>query len=82
MKITFFGLYLRESMANKAMLVNGVGIININSTEEIKIKLFNTLTDPSSYENKKVNIKKGDRIAQIVLQKNYGKILLGNTYRK
>jgi len=78
----FFGIYLRESMGHKAMLVNGVGIININSNEEIKIKLFNYLTDPNSYENKKIEIKKGDRIAQIILQKNYGKILLKDNYRK
>lgn len=79
----FFIVYLRESTANKgAMLVNGAGIININSTEEIKIKLFNSLEDPCSYENRKVKIKSGEGIAQIILYKNYGRLLLGDQYRK
>jgi len=79
----YFGIYLRESMAKKgAMLVNGVGIINIDSNEEIEIKLFNTLKDPKGYENRNIEIKKGDRIAQIILQKHYGKILLEDNFRK
>ena len=79
----YFGIYLRESMAKKGvMLVNGVGIINIDSTDEIEIKLFNTLKDPKGYENRNIDIKKGDRIAQIILQKHYGKIILKDSFRK
>ena len=79
----FFGIYLRESMVKKGlMLVNGAGIISFDTKTEITLQLFNTLKDPHGYNNKNIEINKGDRIAQIVLQKNYGKLLLGDKYRK
>ena len=79
----FFGIYLRDSLAQKGtMLVNGVGIINIDSSDEITIHLSNPIKDGKGYENKNLEIKKGDNIGQIILQKNHGKIMLGNKYRK
>lgn len=76
----FFGIYLRGKKG--AMLVNGAGIINIDSNEEVVLELFNPLDDPCSYENRTVKIKKGEAIAQIVLKKHYGHEILGKNYRK
>ena len=79
----FFAIYLRESLGKKGvMLVNGTGIINIDSNNEITLQLSNTIKDPKGYQNKNIEINKGERIAQIILQKNYGKLILGDKYRK
>jgi len=82
LKDFFIGLYLRESIGSRGLiLVNGVGVISLFSDEEISIRVFNTLEDPQSYENRIVKIKKGEAIAQIAIHKHYGFELLHAGYR-
>jgi len=79
----FIGLYLTDSMAREGLiLANGVGIINIDSKDEIRMIVLKPLNDRQGYENKSVFIKKGQKIGQLLIHKNEGKILLGNRYRK
>ena len=79
----YIGLYLTDSMAREGLiLANGVGIINIDSKDEIRMIVLKPLNDPQGYENKSVSIKKGQKIGQLLIHKNEGKILLGDKYRK
>lgn len=59
----FLGLYVRSSLGKRGiMLANGVGIIDADFAEnEIKVLLFNSTENPYS-------VKKGQRIAQLILQ--------------
>ena len=78
----YIGLYLTDSMAREGLiLANGVGIINIDSKEEIRMIVLKPLNDSQGYENKSVFIKKGQKIGQLLIHKNEGKILLGEKYR-
>ncbi len=68
----YFGLYLTDTIAKKGVILpNGVGIINIDTTQEIKLLAFKPLQDPSGYENLKIRIKKGEKVGQLILQKFY-----------
>jgi dUTPase len=79
----YIALHITDSMAREGLLLaNGVGIININSKEEIRMIVLKPLNDSQGYENKSVFIKKGDKIGQLLINKNEGKILLGSKYRK
>jgi len=78
----YVGLYLTDSMAREGLiLANGVGIINISSKDEIRMIVLKPLNDPQGYENKSIFIKKGQKIGQLLIHKNEGKILLGEKYR-
>ena len=67
----YFGLYLRESLGRRGLiLVNGVGVLSLSQPErEVTISLFNPLNDPCSYENRIVKIKQSENIAQIILHR-------------
>lgn len=68
----YFGLYLTDTIAKKGVILpNGVGIISVNSTKEIKLLAFKPLQDPTGYENSKITIKKGEKVGQLILQKFY-----------
>jgi dUTPase len=68
----FFGLYLTDTIAKKGVILpNGVGVINIDSTQEIRLLAFKPLQDPSGYENRNIHIKKGEKVGQLILQKFY-----------
>jgi len=65
----FFGLYLTDSIAQRGLILpNGVGVINIDSEDEIRMLVFKPLHDPSGYENRTISIKKGDKVGQLILK--------------
>ena len=77
-KDCFFGLYLRSSYGAKGLILpNGVGIIDIDYTGEIKQIIHN-----ANFENKTFEIKKGDRVGQLILHKHFGLQLISDSYRK
>lgn len=79
----FWGLYLRSSYGIKGLILpNGVGIIDMDYKHEIGQIIHNPLTDSAGYENKAFEIKKGDRVGQMILHKHYGFKLLDSRYRK
>lgn len=79
----YLGLYLRSSYGAKGLIMpNGVGIIDIDYKEEIKQIIHNPLTDSAGYENRSFEIKKGDRVGQLIIHSHYGHVLLGKGYRK
>jgi len=93
-KDCFFGLYLRSSYAARGLILpNGVGIIDIDYTGEIKQIVHNPIKDCWKCEdgsecffgtdNKPfITIKKGDRVGQLILHKHYGLQLISDSYRK
>jgi len=77
-KDCFFGLYLRSSFGARGLILpNGVGIIDIDYKGEIKQIIYN-----ASFDNKMLEIKKGDRVGQLILHKHYGLQLISDSYRK
>ena len=76
-KDRFIGLFLRSSFGMKGLsLPNGVGVIDIDFPDEIKIAIKNPISG-TDYK-----IKKGDRVGQLVLLNHYGFEMLGGKYRK
>ena len=74
----FLGLYLRSSYGAKGLILpNGVGIIDIGYKDEIKQIIHN-----ANFESKTFEIKKGDRVGQLIVHKHFGFELLGDNYRK
>jgi len=68
----YLGLALRDTIAKKGLILpNGIGIINIDSTDEIRLLVFKPLQDPSGYENRTIHIKKGDKVGQLIIQGFY-----------
>ena len=72
----YLQLMLRSSLSKKLVIGNGVGVIDLDYKDEIKIRLHNPLEisferseDSSGYVEcaNHFKIKKGDRIAQITL---------------
>lgn len=81
-KAHYLGLYLRSSLGAKGLILpNGVGIIDIDYKDELKMIIHNPLTDSAGYENKSFFIKRGDRIGQIIIHSHYGIDILGNDFR-
>ena len=75
LKSHYLGLYLRSSLGAKGLILpNGVGIIDMDYPDEIKIIIYN----PTS---KVFQVKKGDRIGQIIIHKHYGSDVLGDNFR-
>lgn len=66
----FFGLYIRSSIAVKKglQLANGVGVIDLDYKDEIKVALRNPTM-------KTVELKRFEPIAQLVLQPHLGVVL-------
>ena len=65
-----FKLFTRSSLAKQGLLLaNGVGIIDIDYQDEIKVMFYNPIKD-KHFDNT-IEIKKGDRIAQIMMDKSY-----------
>jgi len=75
MKSHYFQLMLRSSMSKHLIISNGVGIIDIDYKDEIKIRLHHPMAKEDlnragqGYRSgyREIKIKKGDRIAQITL---------------
>ena len=69
-KSLYLQLMLRSSLSKELIIANGVGIVDIDYEDEIKIRvhkpidMFSALNDDYS---EVFHIKKGDRIAQITL---------------
>lgn len=75
----YLQLMLRSSLSKHLVIANGVGVIDLDYKDEIKIRLHNPLktyekkdediiwSDRQILVNEKKKIKKGDRIAQITL---------------
>ena len=79
----FLGLYLRSSLGAKGLILpNGVGVIDIDYKDEIQMIVHNPLKDGAGYENKSFEIKKSERIGQLIIQKHYGFEFLDDSYRK
>jgi dUTP pyrophosphatase len=58
--IPYLALHLRSSLCKRGlMLANGVGVIDLDYTKEIKVALFNTT-------NYGIKIPQGERIAQLI----------------
>lgn len=84
LKDCFFGLYLRSSYGARGLIMpNGVGVIDIDYTGEIKQAIHNPIKDYSKGSNNEhfVTIKKGDRVGQLILHKHYGLEFISG-YRK
>ncbi len=75
----YLQLMLRSSLAKKGLIIaNGVGVIDLDFRDEIKIAIHNPITEQNfiqddnayitdPFEHTEYKIKKGDRIAQIAL---------------
>jgi len=69
----YLQLMLRSSLAKELLIANGVGVIDLDYKDEIKIRLHNPLGSLEFYQDytdqskKPVEIKKGQKIAQITL---------------
>ena len=75
----YLQLMLRSSLAKKGLIIaNGVGVIDLDYKDEIKIAIHNPITEQNfiqddnayitdPFEHTEYKIKKGDRIAQITL---------------
>jgi len=69
----YLQLMLRSSLSKHLIIANGVGVIDLDYENEIKIRLHNPLGSLEFYQDytdqskKPVEIKKGDKIAQITL---------------
>jgi len=61
---------IRSGLSKKLQINNGVGIVDIDYRDEIKIRLHNP-----SQDTERVYIKKGDRIAQITLLEHKSEIM-------
>ncbi|WP_456403531.1 dUTP diphosphatase [Hydrogenimonas sp.] len=73
----YFGLYLRSSMAMRGVSIpNGVGIIDMDYADEIKIvmEVSHSREDP-------LHIRKGDRVGQLILHRHFGTEILNGMYR-
>ena len=72
----FIGLYVRSSLGKRGiMLANGVGVIDADyASNEIKVLLFNSNDNPYS-------IRKGDRIAQLIVQPHMSDKAKGCTFK-
>ena len=98
----YVGIYLRSSLGAKGLILpNGVGVIDIDYKDEIKMIMHNTnayngvyvteqgdvvLEDEATTHNDGLDvayqIKKGDRIGQLIMHKHEGFLLLGDKFRK
>lgn len=76
MKQYFVGLFIRSSLAKKGlMLMNGVGVIDMDYPDEIGVMLFMPIGDVGFYENRlygidgcsEIFIKSGYRIGQLIV---------------
>lgn len=78
----YISLHLRSGFGAKGLVIpNGVGIIDIDYTKEIGQIIHNPLTDSAGYENVDFNIKKGDRVGQLIFNTHYGFDILGEDFR-
>jgi len=68
MKSHYLQLMLRSSIGKKGLIMpNGVGIIDIDFKDEIKLIVYNPLIDGAGYENISFSIPRFKRIAQITI---------------
>lgn len=75
----FFALYIRSSLALKGLsLQNGTGIIDMDYPNEIKMMLHYNFKNDGG---KPIEIKKGDRVGQILLLPHAGITELDGDYR-
>ena len=65
MRAHYLQLMLRSSLSKHLIIANGVGVVDLDYEDEIKIRLHNP-------RNKWYKIKKGDRIAQVTLLEHKG----------
>jgi len=69
----YLQLMLRSSLSKHLVIANGVGVIDLDYKDEIKIRLENTISeiyqigDNDFSLNNSIKISKGDKIAQITL---------------
>jgi len=80
----YLQLMLRSSLGKKCLILpNGVGIIDLDYKDEIKIIIHNPLYDTQSITtddfNTSYHISKGDKIAQITLLEHKGYLFGINT---
>ena len=88
MKSHYFKVSLRSSMSSKHGLIiaNGEGVIDMDYNGEIGVIIHNPVTHESVYDFSQekyehyFEIKKGDRVAQIMLMKNENH-LMPDSYR-
>lgn len=83
-KSHYLQLMLRSSLGKKGLILpNGVGIIDMDYRDEIKLLVHNPFSDihitrentarPTGVDNKyKIEINKGDRIAQVTILEHKG----------
>lgn len=66
LKTHYLQLMLRSSMSKHLIIANGVGVIDLDYSDEIMIRLHN----PVNMDSKQIN--KGDRVAQATMLKHLG----------
>jgi len=57
---------LRSSLSKQLIIANGVGVIDLDYTDEIMIRIHNPANMPAK------DINKGDRVAQITMLRHLG----------
>ncbi len=76
LKSHYLQLMLRSSLSKHLVIANGVGVIDLDYQDEIKIRLHNPVNNDTLMEiyrgyahsnHKCYKVKKGDKIAQIII---------------
>jgi len=63
----YLQLMLRSSLSKKLIIANGVGVIDMDYEDEIMIRVHNPIKEKSTQADDTVEIKRGDRVAQITI---------------
>jgi len=66
LKTHYLQLMLRSSLSKQLIIANGVGVIDLDYTDEIMIRIHNPANMPAK------DINKGDRVAQITMLRHLG----------
>ncbi len=66
LKTHYLQLMLRSSLSKQLIIANGVGVIDLDYTDEIMIRIHNPANMPEKH------INKGDRVAQITMLQHLG----------
>ena len=66
-KSHYLQLMLRSSLSKDLIIANGVGVVDLDYRDEIMVRVHNPLDTYKTFEYDNVEIKKGDRVAQIAL---------------
>lgn len=81
-KTHYVAIHIRSGLAFKGlMLANGVGVVDLDYAQEIKVLIFNANAENENENGGGFKISKGDRLGQLLLMEHKG-YLLGDAFRK